>query len=66
MAAAAAFAAVVPTRGRPVAAGFSWGTMTSEANQAPNNEMAVLATVAHELRGPPTALATSSDLLAED
>jgi signal transduction histidine kinase len=40
--------------------------MTGEGNQAPNNEMAVLATVAHELRGPLTALATSSELLAED
>jgi signal transduction histidine kinase len=40
--------------------------MTGEANQPPNNDMAVLATVAHELRGPLTALATSSELLAED
>jgi signal transduction histidine kinase len=40
--------------------------VTGEANQAPNTEMAVLATVAHELRGPLTALATSSELLAED
>jgi signal transduction histidine kinase len=30
------------------------------------NELTVLATVAHELRGPLTALATSSELLAED
>jgi signal transduction histidine kinase len=40
--------------------------MTGEVNQPPDNEMAVLATVAHELRGPLTALATSSELLAED
>jgi two-component system phosphate regulon sensor histidine kinase PhoR len=40
--------------------------MKRDADQAPNNEMAVLATVAHELRGPLTALATSSELLAED
>src|SRR5919199_3660624 len=33
---------------------------------AANNELTVLATVAHELRGPLTALATSSELLAED
>src|SRR5919204_3438596 len=30
------------------------------------HELTVLATVAHELRGPLTALATSSELLAED
>jgi two-component system sensor histidine kinase KdpD len=35
--------------------------------QAPlHHELTVLATVAHELRGPLTALATSSELLAED
>jgi two-component system, OmpR family, sensor histidine kinase KdpD len=33
---------------------------------ADQHELAVLATVAHELRGPLTALATSSELLAED
>jgi two-component system sensor histidine kinase KdpD len=33
---------------------------------APRHELTVLATVAHELRGPLTALATSSELLAED
>jgi two-component system sensor histidine kinase KdpD len=33
---------------------------------APRHELSVLATVAHELRGPLTALATSSELLAED
>src|SRR5712692_11143141 len=32
----------------------------------PAHEFTVLATVAHELRGPLTALATSSELLAED
>ena len=36
------------------------------ASQAPHHELTVLATVAHELRGPLTALATSSELLAED
>jgi two-component system sensor histidine kinase KdpD len=40
--------------------------VTGDAKDAPSNEMAVLATVAHELRGPLTALATSSELLAED
>jgi signal transduction histidine kinase len=34
--------------------------------QALSHELTVLATVAHELRGPLTALATSSELLAED
>jgi K+-sensing histidine kinase KdpD len=33
---------------------------------APQHELTVLATVAHELRGPLTAIATSSELLAED
>jgi K+-sensing histidine kinase KdpD len=32
----------------------------------PQHELTLLATVAHELRGPLTALATSSELLAED
>jgi len=32
----------------------------------PQHELSVLATVAHELRGPLTAIATSSELLAED
>ena len=32
----------------------------------PQHELTVLATVAHELRGPLTAIATSSELLAED
>lgn len=36
------------------------------AKAAPYHELTVLATVAHELRGPLTALATSSELLAED
>ena len=75
MAATAAPAAVAPARGPNVEVRFNWGVaefngharhMTGEANEAPNNEMAVLATVAHELRGPLTALATSSELLAED
>src|SRR5262245_27528981 len=38
----------------------------SPTQQAPHHELTVLATVAHELRGPLTALATSSELLAED
>ena len=33
---------------------------------APQHEHTVLATIAHELRGPLTALATSSEILAED
>src|SRR5579871_6644171 len=39
---------------------------TSDPESAPHHELTVLATVAHELRGPLTALATSSELLAED
>src|SRR5215813_12015615 len=38
----------------------------SPTQQTPHHELTVLATVAHELRGPLTALATSSELLAED
>ncbi len=38
----------------------------SLAQPAPQHALSVLATVAHELRGPLTALATSSELLAED
>jgi signal transduction histidine kinase len=46
-------------------------TATPEAvntsrSQLPAHELSVLATVAHELRGPLTALAQSSELLAED
>ncbi len=46
-------------------------TATPEALQVhqlpqPEHELTVLATVAHELRGPLTALAQSSELLAED
>src|SRR4051812_20535608 len=37
-----------------------------DGQTAPHHELTVLATVAHELRGPLTALATSSELLAED
>src|SRR5438094_2991794 len=37
-----------------------------EGQAARHHELTVLATVAHELRGPLTALATSSELLAED
>jgi K+-sensing histidine kinase KdpD len=36
------------------------------AQPVAQHELTVLATVAHELRGPLTALATSSELLAED
>ena len=39
---------------------------SSPSEQTPHHELTVLATVAHELRGPLTALATSSELLAED
>ena len=39
---------------------------TTKPSPAPQHELTVLATVAHELRGPLTALATSSELLAED
>jgi signal transduction histidine kinase len=81
MAATAALAAVAPARGRDVEVLFSWGETTGDAWPEPqaypgqmtdvatpplNNELSVLATVAHELRGPLTALATSSELLAED
>jgi signal transduction histidine kinase len=38
----------------------------SSPSAQPAHELSVLATVAHELRGPLTALATSSELLAED
>jgi signal transduction histidine kinase len=38
----------------------------SPAQRAAQHELTVLATVAHELRGPLTALAASSELLAED
>ena len=41
-------------------------TPDQASQQAPHHELTVLATVAHELRGPLTALATSSELLAED
>src|SRR5437870_1888845 len=39
---------------------------TSPTLPMPQHELTVLATIAHELRGPLTALATSSELLAED
>src|SRR5256885_2641146 len=39
---------------------------TTPGESAPQHELSVFATVAHELRGPLTALATSSELLAED
>lgn len=39
---------------------------TESLQSVPQHELSVLATVAHELRGPLTALATSSELLAED
>src|SRR5437868_6730918 len=51
-------------RRSPTQMGF---TATPDAKSAqPAHELTVLATVAHELRGPLTALATSSELLAED
>jgi signal transduction histidine kinase len=40
--------------------------MSTPKSTQPVHELTVLATVAHELRGPLTALATSSELLAED
>src|SRR5437870_12272499 len=40
--------------------------MNNSQSARPAHELTVLATVAHELRGPLTALATSSELLAED
>src|SRR5215470_9631195 len=49
--------------GVPVAAGPEAAEPTQTAL---HHELTVLATVAHELRGPLTALATSSELLAED
>ena len=52
--------------GVSVAAGSEAVAHLSLAHPAPRHELAVLATVAHELRGPLTALATSSELLAED
>src|SRR5438477_3548612 len=51
-------------RRSPTQMGF---TATPDAKSpVPQHELTVLATVAHELRGPLTALATSSELLAED
>jgi signal transduction histidine kinase len=41
-------------------------TAPNPTQPAAHHELTVLATVAHELRGPLTALATSSELLAED
>jgi two-component system sensor histidine kinase KdpD len=41
-------------------------TAPNSSQPGPHHELTVLATVAHELRGPLTALATSSELLAED
>lgn len=51
-------AATLPHTGRRVGGAMSV--------PPPQHELTVLATVAHELRGPLTALATSSELLAED
>src|SRR6516164_4561613 len=52
--------------GVPVAASPETAPNPSLDTAAPHHELTVLATVAHELRGPLTALATSSELLAED
>jgi len=41
-------------------------TAVYPSSPAPHHELTVLATVAHELRGPLTAIASSSELLAED
>jgi two-component system sensor histidine kinase KdpD len=49
-----------------MAAGPETAPNPSLDTAAPHHELTVLATVAHELRGPLTALATSSELLAED
>src|SRR5690348_11526684 len=40
--------------------------LLNSSRPTPHHDLTVLATVAHELRGPLTALATSSELLAED
>src|SRR5919198_3131368 len=40
--------------------------VAQSAQPLARHELTVLATIAHELRGPLTALATSSELLAED
>src|SRR5689334_21614624 len=40
--------------------------LLNSSRLTPHHDLTVLATVAHELRGPLTALATSSELLAED
>lgn len=52
--------------GVTVAASSDAAPATDPTKSAPHHELTVLATVAHELRGPLTALATSSELLAED
>jgi signal transduction histidine kinase len=52
--------------GATVAAGPDATPGSPLTQPAPHHELTVLATVAHELRGPLTALATSSELLAED
>jgi two-component system, OmpR family, sensor histidine kinase KdpD len=52
--------------GVTVAEGPDAAPASSSTPKAPHHELTVLATVAHELRGPLTALATSSELLAED
>src|SRR5215471_12826548 len=52
--------------GVTVAAGPEAAPSPTQEKTAQHHELTVLATVAHELRGPLTALATSSELLAED
>jgi signal transduction histidine kinase len=52
--------------GVTVAVGPESTPSKQSVQQTPHHELTVLATVAHELRGPLTALATSSELLAED
>jgi two-component system sensor histidine kinase KdpD len=52
--------------GVTVAASPETDLSLTQDKAAPHHELTVLATVAHELRGPLTALATSSELLAED
>jgi signal transduction histidine kinase len=50
----------------PEAAPSITQSASRDGQTVPHHELTVLATVAHELRGPLTALATSSELLAED
>lgn len=57
---------VTATPGTTLEAGWTPAVGGVSPVSTPQHELTVLATVAHELRGPLTALATSSELLAED